>query len=190
MIIKVAGIILAAGASSRFGSDKLQYKLDNGEYLGVLSAKKLRPFVDELKIIVPKANKTRQKIFGDFDYLVTSNKLPQLGASLKIGLAAVKNYDYCIISLADMPFISLKTYENLVRSISLQRFDLIAPSFDGKRGHPVAISSGVVNHFLSSKESGFIKNYFEDEEFSQFIFTTQDIGVLRDVDYPEDLFID
>ena len=89
-----------------------------------------------------------------------------------------------------MPFISLKTYENLVRSISLERFDLIAPSFDGKRGHPVAISSGVLNHFLSSKKSGFIKNYFENEKFSQFIFTTQDIGVLRDVDYPEDLFID
>ena len=187
MIIKIAGIILAAGASNRFGSDKLQQKLGDGSYLGVVSAKKLQPFVDELKIVVPRNNKKRQKIFCDFNNLIISKKLPQFSDSLKIGLSAVQNYDYCIIGLADMPFISTATYESLLSTLSLKRFDLIAPSFDGQRGHPVAISSDVINHFLDSKEKVLIKDYFKKNEFKQFIFSTQDAGILHDVDYPEDL---
>lgn len=187
MVIKVAGVILAAGASSRFGSDKLQQKLENGNYLGVVSAKKLQPFVNELKVVVPENNKTRQEIFRDFNNLIISNKSTQFSDSLKKGLSAVKNYDYCIIGLADMPFISSATYESLLSTLSLNRFDLIAPSFDDQRGHPVAISSGVIKHFLGSENNVFIKNYFDKDEFSKFIFPTQDTGILHDVDYLEDL---
>ena len=86
-----------------------------------------------------------------------------------------------------MPFISTATYESLLSTLSLKRFDLIAPSFDGQRGHPVAISSDVINHFLDSKEKVLIKDYFEKNEFKQLIFSTQDAGILHDVDYPEDL---
>ena len=32
-----------------------------------------------------------------------------------------------------------------------------------------------------------IKDYFKKNEFKQFIFSTQDAGILHDVDYPEDL---
>ena len=63
LIIKIAGIF-CRWRFKPFGSDKLQQKLGNGSYLGVVSAKKLQPFVDELKIVVPRNNKKRQKSFA------------------------------------------------------------------------------------------------------------------------------
>ena len=189
MKTRIAGILLAAGSSMRFGSDKVLYKLENGDPIGIRAAKKLAQFVDDIKIVLPKRNKQREKHFRSFNFNIIQNSKdrPELGMSLKTGISAIQNFDYCIIALADMPFISKETYSFMVNILRSEHFELVAPSFNNQRGHPVGISSAVMKHFLEIERRVIVKDYFENDQFSKHIFPTDDPGVIHDIDYPGDL---
>ena len=191
METRIAGILLAAGSSTRFGSDKVLYKLENGDPIGIKAAKKLKQFVDDIKIVLPKQNKQREKHFRtlNFSIIQNSKERPELSMTLKAGISAIQNFDYCIIALADMPFISKETYSSMVNILRSEHFDLVAPSFNNQRGHPVGISSAVMKHFLEIERRVMIKDYFENDQFSKYIFPTDDPGVTHDIDYPSDLVI-
>ena len=189
MKTKITGILLAAGDSKRFGSDKLLYRLKNGEQIGVKAAEKLGQFVDDTKIVLPKENESREKQFRSlkFEILKNTDEQSELSVSLKTGLSAIQDVDYCIIALADMPFISRETYSDMVKILLSKRYDLVAPSFKNKRGHPVGISYTVIRHFLEVKQNILIKEYFKKSQFRKYIFSTDDPGVICDIDYPRDL---
>ena len=186
---KIAGLLLAAGFSKRFGSDKIVHRLNDGESIGVQSAKNLQPFVDELKIVLPHRNSLREELFHSSNFSTVKNESHQslLTYSLKTGLSLIQDADYCVVALADMPFVAQTTYFELTRIIDSNRFDLVAPSYRKQRGHPVAISSDVVRHFLNNDAKNTLKDYFNCSTFRHHIFSTDDSGVIFDIDYPDDL---
>jgi molybdenum cofactor cytidylyltransferase len=100
-----------------------------------------------------------------------SSRLPQAKAAL--------------IALADMPFISTATVSEL--AAALQRDVLVAPIYQGRRGHPVGVGRAYFDELSAlSGDAGASHILKRDAAYLRLV-PVEDAGVVRDIDTPADL---
>lgn len=150
----LAGVILAAGASSRMGSDKALLSW-RGQTLLRAHIDLLQP-VSDLVIVVAGANAESLKpIVYERAAFLAINPQPELGqfSSLRVGLQAVLNYgrDAAIVALVDRPPVSVETLHTLragfFADIECDKWAVV-PEFNGEHGHPILISREMIEAFL------------------------------------------
>jgi CTP:molybdopterin cytidylyltransferase MocA len=150
----LAGVILAAGASSRMGRDKALLPW-RGQTLLEAHIALLQPETD-LVIVVAGANAEALKpvVYSRAAFLIV-NPQPQQGqfSSLRIGLQAVLNYgrDAAFIALVDRPPVTRETLRALKSEFcdALEHEQWAAvPDSNGTHGHPIAISREMIEAFL------------------------------------------
>ena len=146
---QITGILLAAGRSTRFGSNKLVKKLQSGNPIGLESAETLSASVDNLIIVVNNLKDETSAMFLEkgFRVLAAENANLGMGNSLKSGIKISPDSLGWIVSLADMPFIKLNTIDRLKEKI-LEGAKICAPFLAGVRGHPVGFNSSLKNELL------------------------------------------
>ena len=112
---RIAAVVLAAGAATRFGGDKLLHPLD-GKPLAAHIADTLAgiPFAHRIAI-VPAGNDARAEIFADrsFDIVINPDPGQGLASSLALGagMAAALGAEAVLVCLADMPFVTREHLE-------------------------------------------------------------------------------
>ncbi|MGI8658543.1 MAG: DUF5946 family protein [Candidatus Limnocylindria bacterium] len=99
---RVAAVILAAGASSRFGSPKLLASFDGGTMLGVVIATARRAELDPVIVVASSALPLPE------DVVRVRNDDPAAGLSrsVRLGLAAVPSDAPAVVLLADQPTVT------------------------------------------------------------------------------------
>ncbi|MCU1284748.1 MAG: hypothetical protein JWO13_1098 [Acidobacteriales bacterium] len=154
--VSFAGVILAAGESSRIGRDKALLPW-NGQTLVAGNIERLRP-VTQLVIVVAGANSEilKPEIYARGAFLMV-NPTPELGqfSSLQVGLKDVLNRgrDGAIMTLVDRPPVKAETLNNLLKAFS-RNFELdngkwaVVPEYNGKHGHPIVIGREMIEAFL------------------------------------------
>lgn len=103
----IAGLLLAAGRSSRFGADKLCAKL-NGKAVVRWSAQALSP-VDEVYVIIPPGADAITQALSRLDvrFVVNLGRHEGMASSIRAGIAALSDdVDAVVIALADQPLMS------------------------------------------------------------------------------------
>ena len=142
----IVGILLAAGASTRFGGDKLLAELSNGQCVAEVSYANLRPAVDRLIAVVrPDASALAQRLAAaGAEISVFSGANQGIGASIAHGVAKTSNADGWLIALGDMPLIDRRVATRIAESLCAGAAIAI-PVAHGQRGHPV----GFAHHLLS-----------------------------------------
>jgi nicotine blue oxidoreductase len=126
----IAGVVLAAGASTRFGSVKQRLLLEPvlararesavEHWLVVLGAHELEPTSPSVRC-------------RDWD------RGP--GASLRCGLAALpRDAVAAVVVLADGPDLAPAAVDRVVEVWRRDGGDVLAASYDGVRGHPVLLA--------------------------------------------------
>src|SRR6202022_2831598 len=132
----IAGILLAAGLSTRFGRQKLLQP-----YRGELLVRKIaRCFLDAgLHPVVAVVSKN--PAFGDalagLTLTMIENAHPEVGisSSIAIGLRALpKTTNAALIGVADQPYLTVEAVEELVNAFSPGR--IVVPRFGDHRGNP------------------------------------------------------
>ena len=83
--------------------------------------------------------------------------------SVKLGLGALKNYDFCFVQDVDNPFIDADILDVLFENRDPDAY--VSPVFDGKGGHPV---------LLNRKNINFIRNYQENSANLKEVLNTMD----------------
>jgi molybdenum cofactor cytidylyltransferase len=155
---KTAGIILAAGASTRFGRPKQLLRLkDRCLIEWVLDA----ALNSELNRIVLVLGYAHQKILRALAEKLQHSKLsieinPQYkkgqGHSLRVGLSKVKD-DFAAVMflLGDQPMVDAVTINYLLASFWSADKDICVPTFQGQRRSPSVFSQKFYKHILEIK---------------------------------------
>jgi molybdenum cofactor cytidylyltransferase len=203
--IQVAALVLAAGSSSRFGSDKrfslLPHHHAKSVPMAVQSILNLTALDLEVFVVV-KPEDPLPKYFQQFlelnwDYkprantvhwLASKDHAAGMGHSLSCGAQAVDQagFDACLVALADMPFIQNNTFENLLQALKAGQ-SLVRPAYDGIPGHPVGFAREWFPKLISSTGDEGAKPWIKHLKHQIHTIDVNDSGVLKDIDQPSDL---
>ncbi len=186
--MNIAGVLLAAGQSRRFGRDKLLYPLDDGTSMLAAAAANLRPACERLIVVTPPANEALVALLAgtDCEIVVCPEAQAGMGHSLASGVRAAAGADGWLVALADMPFI-LPSSHRAVAAALRAGAALAATEFQGRRGHPVGFAARWLEALTSLVGDRGGKAILDAHGQEVVPCPVDDAGVLRDIDQPGDL---
>jgi molybdenum cofactor cytidylyltransferase len=185
---KIVGLLLAAGAASRFGAEKLLRVLPDGTPLAVQSARHLRSEIARvLAVVRPGATGLAALLAAEgLEVVECPDAARGMGASIACAVRAAGAADAYLIALADMPFIR-PTSIAAVRDALAAGAGLAAPYFASQRGHPVGISGWFRSQLAALDGDQGARSLLARHADLLVQVPVQDLGILRDVDRPGDL---
>jgi molybdenum cofactor cytidylyltransferase len=189
-----AGLILAAGESSRMGQDKALLKWDGRTFLaGAIES--LKPFT-QLVIVVAGGNAKAiaPEVYAHGGFLAF-NPTPQEGqfSSLRVGLHEVLNRgrDAAVVTLVDRPPARKATLEILIQEFERHFIAndgkwATVPECDGRHGHPILIGREMIELFLrADPHSNAREVEHANQSHIEYVSVT-DRNVIRNINTPED----
>ncbi len=184
----IVGILLAAGASLRFGADKLTHSLPNGDLVAVRACRNLLVGTDSvLAVVRPGSEELAALLQAEgAEVRICADAERGMGTSLVFGIRACPDPAGWLIALADMPWIKPATIR-MVAGALRSGAAIAAPCWQGRRGHPVGFSRifGPELAALSGDEGA--KKVIQTHPEQLRLIDCDDAGVLQDIDKPEDL---
>jgi molybdenum cofactor cytidylyltransferase len=153
---KIAGLLLAAGISTRMGTPKQLLRVGSQTLLGRALEQALRSDLDLVALVLGfREQEIKENLTGVLQHpklRIVENKNYGGGISTSIiaGLSAVEeHFDHVMIILADMPHVSSSLINLLIRRYIESRLPLGAILTKNGRSHPVVIGRrfyGAVHH--------------------------------------------
>ncbi len=149
---RFAGVVLAAGDSSRMGRPKQSLPFRGRTVLEAVVDTALRASLARVVVVLGhRADELSALLAGrDVGLLTNPDYLKGQSTSTKLGLQAVQDEaDATLFILGDQPLVSLATIESLLEAYRQQRSPIIQPVFAGRRGNPVLFGRESYAHFAS-----------------------------------------
>lgn len=196
----IGAVVMAAGRSTRFGSDKRIHRLANGRMMlaqSVINALSSQNY-QQIAIVLPQ---TDRELFAQVCEQVLSagltvdNLTPlYLTEPTLFGdnLAAAFTYllknpawqpiNYCAVILADMPYIQPETHALLCDTVTKNKPACARPVFESnQQGHPVFFAKALWSELsqLTGEQGG--KAIIQQHGCKKIV--VRDGGVVRDLDY-------
>jgi nicotine blue oxidoreductase len=163
----IPAVVLAAGASSRFGSAKQRILLP-----AVLERVRASPATDVVVVLGAHEVETDARVVHCDDWAVGP------GASLRCGLAALgDDAPAAVVVLADGPELDPAAVRRLIAAWQVDGGDLYAATYGGVRSHPVVIGRALWD---SVPDEGFRVMRAE-------LVECDDLRSPGDVDFADDL---
>ena len=141
-----AGIVLAAGASRRFGAVKQLAPLRGRPLLGSAVETMLAvPALDPVIVVLGHAagEISAALDFGHATVVVADDWDDGQSASLKRGVAAAGDADAVAVTLGDQPFITPQVIAGALDQID--GYDAVRVTYGGAPGHPVVLGRRVMD---------------------------------------------
>ncbi|MEO8485436.1 MAG: nucleotidyltransferase family protein [Betaproteobacteria bacterium] len=182
------GILLAAGASRRFGGDKLLVPLADGTPMAAASCRVLRASLGDVVAVVRTGDDALATLLAHEGARVVhcARAREGMGASLACGVEASADARGWIVGLADMPWIAPASIRAVADAIAAGA-SLAAPTCRGVRGHPVGFAATHRDALRALGGDEGARALLADAGPALRLIAVDDPGVLRDVDRPADL---
>ncbi|GAB6143593.1 molybdenum cofactor cytidylyltransferase [Desulfocicer niacini] len=188
-IIKVAGIVLAAGSSSRMGRPKQLLPFRGRTLLDQVISHALKSDLDPIVVVLGHGADTIRKQVALAGVCVVENEDYAVGqsSSLKKGLTSVEHRcDGAMFLLGDQPLVDHGVINTLIRAFQAALPPIVIPFCNGKRGNPVIIHHHIFPLIYSlSGDAGARKLFARYQEGLLAVETGND-GILFDVDTLDD----
>ena len=182
------GILLAAGAARRFGSNKLLHPLEGDVPMALAALANLRSGVAHVIAVVrPGAAELENRLSeAGATVIECANADEGMGASLAAGVKATGDVAGWIVALADMPYIRPETIRRIAASLA-EGAAIAAPAYRGERGHPVGLSARFRARLETLRGDEGARSVIRENAALVTLISVDDPGVCRDIDTPDDL---
>lgn len=193
--MKIVGLLLAAGIGQRFDPTGARLKLlepaalgpHAGAPLAVAAARTLRTVIIDARAVVRPATTDAQRrlhrlLAAEGCRLIVCNDAGQgMGASLACGVRASADAAGWIVALADMPALRAGTIARIYAALEAGAVTA-APSFEGRRGHPVGFSRACFAELAALQGDEGARGVLRAHPPA--VISVDDPGCLLDVDTP------
>ncbi len=185
----IAGLVLAAGASGRMGSDKALALYQGRTFLASVVGTAREAGIEQLAVVLGHhADEIRQAVdLSGVQVVVNAHYHLGQTSSLQAGLRALAggNYNALVLCLVDHPAVSSSTVRELITAYLDCRAPVVVPLFEGRRGHPVIISQelfGPIQALNSDQGANLVIRQYQDRTRA---VPVSDSGVVLDIDDPQ-----
>jgi len=187
----IVAIILAAGDSKRFGSEnKLLVEINGGAILKRVVQAVTGSSVDKTIVVTGEDHELIQSLLSGYDVEFVQNKnwLNGMGASLAVGVGAVKGdvYEGILVCLGDLPQLKRESINKIIDAFVENRGEkIIIPEHKGRRGHPVLFPINLHSELSQLKGKAGAKVIIQQTK--PLVIQSASSGIYRDVDLPSDI---
>lgn len=184
--MSVAGVILAAGESSRMGRDKALLPYAGATFLEHLARLFLAHVSPVVAVLGHHAGAIRAALSPQphLHFVVNPDYPAGQLSSLQAGLRALPAAaSAALVTLVDHPAVA----ESTVRAIlAHSAAPLVIPRYRERRGHPILLSRPISDEILALPLSATAKQVVHAHLADAVLLDVDDPGVLRDIDTPMD----
>ena len=176
-----AGVVLAAGLSSRMGRVKALLPIEGTTFLERLISI-YTSCCDPVIVVLGHGADEIRPVTRGAQVVVNHDFKLGMFSSLQTGLRAVPQGASALFQPVDYALVLHET----VALLAVTKASLVIPCFEGERGHPVKIGPSIIAELLElppeSQARDVIRGHYHEAEF----LDVKDPGVVRDIDTPED----
>ena len=183
---RISVVILAAGQSTRFGSQKMKHVLSNGKTILRSCVEQYKKVFSQVTVVIANDAQLNKKLTELGVDVVTVNQ-PELGMSYSL-IAGIKSRSKAgpwLIALGDMPYVKTQTLSRL--AVKATANNIVAPVCGDRCGNPVIWGESFRSQLLSLQGDVGAKQLIKMNVSDVLKVRVDDVGVLQDIDRPEDV---
>lgn len=188
--MKIGGLIVAAGLSSRMKNFKPLMKIDNKPLILHTIDSLRRSGIKDICVVLGFRGEEIEEALKDEGITMVYNhrfRETSMYDSFKIGLEKIKDScDAIAFTPADIGFVTKYTVDLLVEEINRGEKNIVYSRFEGIKGHPTIISKKCFDYLLNYSGEGGLKLALTNMDDDSIIIDTPDKFVLLDTDTPDD----
>jgi Uncharacterized protein family UPF0007. len=186
----VAAIVLAGGASRRFGGSKLLHAWDVRTVLEASLQAPLKAGLREVLVVTGAYHEALAPLLSRYPVRVIPNPdwAEGMSTSLRAGLRAlVGEPEAVVVCLGDMPFLPPAVVTELVRAYRRTGAPIVAPEVGGVRRSPVLFDRALLPELMAIRGDEGGRAVVQRHQAEMVLVPFPEERWFRDVDEPGDL---
>jgi len=185
----VCAIVLAAGRSRRMGAQKLLLPLGGRPVIVRVVDELLRCDLARVLVVVnPSGGPIREALAGrEVEFVLNEAPESEMLDSLRCALRAVPPAcDWILVMPADHPGIDAATVHRLLEAARDSKRGIVAPVWNGRRGHPLLIARRHREELLRRHDAVGLRGLLAAHPDDILEVASPTPAILQDLDTPAD----
>lgn len=185
----ICAVVLAAGCSSRMGSQKLLLPFGQKTVISHIIEQVLSSGIEAVYAVVGHQADELVQELSDKPISIIHNPDYQSGmlSSVRAGIRNLPQVCRAVlVILGDQPSIKPEIIKQMTDAFYKTKSKIVIPVYDDKRGHPILFSTVFREEILGSYDRIGLRGLLRAHAEDVYEMNVSDSAVLADMDYPED----